>query len=955
MGKSYDRRHAAQRARQIGLKSGIALWCLGAASIAQAQTAAPPADQAATSEPQEITVTGIRQTLQTSIAVKRQENAIVDVLDSKQIGDLPALSIGDAIESITGATSHRDHGEATEIALRGLGPFLSNAMFNDREATNGSGDRSVNFSQFPSELINKIEIYKSQQADLIEGGVAGTIELGTVHPLDYGKRLISADIKANYNPYENRIRGASGWGWRGTASYIDQFHLGELGDVGISLGYQHRDINEPEETVAGSSTWFACDPDKPSTGKCNEVSRADAAAGKPFYLAQNSLAFRQISQTDKLDAFIGGLQWQPTSTLDINIDAQYSKRHYIEDRHDLNLSEPTYNLHDVQYDDQHRLLYAEGTTSVEANGNYYERFEKYTGIGGNVSWQPVDRLTIDADLSYSHTKRSTIQRQTRLRTDPKDIYNNKTPINNQRIPYTYDATGTLPTVTFDPRFDPNDWTLFSDDARFRRDDDENRDTIYAARGDVAYEVGGFLKQLKAGARYSWRHTTANSSRNEITQDDRALDAEVNEACRTYFPQQGYMADAPDRSITSWATFDTLCQFRHYLGTEDPGPPADTRGIDSTDVTEKVWAGYVMGTYESALGSTPIRGNFGVRVVDTSLVSRGLRSDLEVVTNPDGSIRLEPTGDFSGVSIKNHYFRVLPSINANFELSHDVIFRAAAYRAMSRPAPTDLSAGRDIRLADGTDFTSIADAIDQIQASGSPKLKPIMSWNGDLALEWYPNKDTIVAGTLYYKQFAGGFIPVVRDEDFVIGGETVSVPVTQRQNSKDKSRIYGIELTLANRFSWLPHPLDGLGAKVSYSHALSNFKNYDINLGDVIDPTTGTVTKGMIPPANITGYSKDVLSAQLYYEIGGLSLQGIYNYRSHYYQDFVGGNSQLRYVSPVGTFDLRASYDVNRNLRLEFQALNLFNENRIDYMPVYGSVRQSYYYGSKYFIGARVRF
>ena len=92
-----------------------------------------------------------------------------------------------------------------------------------------------------------------------------------------------------------------------------------------------------------------------------------------------------------------------------------------------------------------------------------------------------------------------------------------------------------------------------------------------------------------------------------------------------------------------------------------------------------------------------------------------------------------------------------------------------------------------------------------------------------------------------------------------------------------------------------------------------------------------------------------------YEIGGLSVQGIYNYRSHYYQAFVSGNAQLRYVSPVGTFDLRASYDVNRNLRLEFQALNLLNENRIDYMPVYGSVRQYYYYGSKFFIGARIRF
>jgi outer membrane receptor protein involved in Fe transport len=99
----------------------------------------------------------------------------------------------------------------------------------------------------------------------------------------------------------------------------------------------------------------------------------------------------------------------------------------------------------------------------------------------------------------------------------------------------------------------------------------------------------------------------------------------------------------------------------------------------------------------------------------------------------------------------------------------------------------------------------------------------------------------------------------------------------------------------------------------------------------------------------------VLATQLYYEIGGLSAQAIYNDRSHYYQDFVGGNSQLRYVSPVGTLDFNVSYDINRNIRLEFQALNVLNEGRIDYMPVYGSVRQSYFYGSKYFIGARFRF
>lgn len=284
----------------------------------------------------------------------------------------------------------------------------------------------------------------------------------------------------------------------------------------------------------------------------------------------------------------------------------------------------------------------------------------------------------------------------------------------------------------------------------------------------------------------------------------------------------------------------------------------------------------------------------------------------------------------------------------------MILRAAAYRAMSRPAPSDLTAGRSITLQDGTDFTDIADAIGNITADGSPDLKPIMSWNGDLALEWYPNKDTLIAGTLYYKRFAGGFLPVSTDEDFEIGGETVTVPVTQRTNSDEQSTVYGLEVTLANRFSWLPAPFDGLGGKISYDHALSDFKNFDINLGDLLDSATGTVTPGMIPPANLNGYSKDTLSAQLYYQIGGLSLQAIGDYRSGYYQDFVGGNTQLRFVRASKTLDLRASYNINRNLSVRVEALNLFDEPKITDMPVLGSSRQYHYYGSKYFIGLRVR-
>src|SRR3546814_17696669 len=97
-----------------------------------AQDASAPAAQ---EEEYAIGVTGIRETIQNSINTKREETAIVDALSADDIGDLPALSVGQAIQTITGATTHREKGDASEIALRGLGPFLPNPTFNGRHAT----------------------------------------------------------------------------------------------------------------------------------------------------------------------------------------------------------------------------------------------------------------------------------------------------------------------------------------------------------------------------------------------------------------------------------------------------------------------------------------------------------------------------------------------------------------------------------------------------------------------------------------------------------------------------------------------------------------------------------------------------------------------------------------------------------------------------------------------------
>ena len=148
-----------------------------------------------------------------------------------------ALSIAEALEQITSVGSQREGSGATEVSIRGLGPFLGSTVINGREATNGSGDRSVNFGQFPSELFNKLEVYKTQEASFIEGGVAGQIALSTLKPLEYGKRRVQLQAKGNIQPdnlnIDDRERTI---GYRLTGSYVDQWESDSIGEFGLSIG-----------------------------------------------------------------------------------------------------------------------------------------------------------------------------------------------------------------------------------------------------------------------------------------------------------------------------------------------------------------------------------------------------------------------------------------------------------------------------------------------------------------------------------------------------------------------------------------------------------------------------------------------------------------------------------------------------------------------------------------------
>lgn len=949
-----------------------------------------------------IEVVGTRKTIQDQIAIKREATTVVDGLSAEDIGELPALSIGEALESITGAASHRENGGATEITIRGLGPFLSATHINGREATNGSGDRSVNFSQFPSELVKKVAIYKTQDASMIEGGVAGVITLETVQPLDFGKQRIQGEVKGNYNPDESNVDNSlhGNLGYRGTFSYVDQFEFDNGQALGISFGVQRQDISQPEaearsSSPTGSSLW-AClnEPSntnegffRSSAGDCEDqvngsnnqgyqtdidpiTGRAESD-GAQYAWTGSSRSFRQNETSDERDAVFFALQFQPSDAWDINFDAQLSDRIQAETRHDLIMLQkrvtPGFTGPSLVTNSAGGILHWEGEERVESAGEHYSREENYKGYGLNVEYFATDNLTVELDLSYSQTKREELQISNRGRTSGRPFFS-------------WDMGDYLPHYTFTD-FDVTDITHFTDSLRTRIDHENVRDMeVVSARLDFDYLLGGeVFTSIKGGVRTSelsfvqFGGSQGNGSRDQYTLDEGVTSAlDVLSACQIDFPETDFLSSVSNGDIitnvdsdgnviasgtgNSWATYDNVCFSRALVASQGGTfgyPEVEYQNAGTKDVTEKTTAAYIMANYDTEMFGKFIRGNFGVRVVDTDVTSIGFRNSFDVVTNELGVLSLVSGDSLESISGGGGYTEVLPSFNLVVDYSEDILLRAGIYRGMSRADPSDMGYSRTFQTDDDLAPTTVADLFVGVNGSGNPDTQPLMSWNYDVAFEWYPNEDSIFAVSLYYKQFQGGFQQRTVLEDFIVDGAAVSLPITNSVTTDDTSDLLGLEASIAYRWD------NGLGVKFGYNYADTDFEFEDSNYGNTfitdIEGNTIQLTEGIVAPGAVPGFSEHVFSGQVYYQVGDLDTALIYKYRSDYFQPYTSNGTRLRYVDEVGVWEARASYKVNKNVRVKVEAINLFSTPKSTDYYAKGNRGEVNDYGPRLFVGIGLKF
>lgn len=173
---------------------------LSAQAYAQdATTTAAPASDATTQQLDTVQVTGTRSSVTKAQLVKQNAEQIVDSIVAEDIGKLPDNNVAEALQRISGIQISRNYGEGSSIAIRGLTQVRTE--LNGRDIFTANDGRGLSFEDVSAELLGGVNVYKNPSADMIEGGLGGTVDLRTRLPFDYEGRKIAGSVQYNFTTW----------------------------------------------------------------------------------------------------------------------------------------------------------------------------------------------------------------------------------------------------------------------------------------------------------------------------------------------------------------------------------------------------------------------------------------------------------------------------------------------------------------------------------------------------------------------------------------------------------------------------------------------------------------------------------------------------------------------------------------------------------------------------------
>lgn len=934
-----------RRGLWVGTQSIInaAATSAGCAALLLTSAYANVAD--ASSDPDDletVVVTGIRHSIEDSIAIKKNELSIVEVVSAEDIGKLPDSSIAESIARLPGIAAQRTNGRAQTLSIRGLGPDFTVTTFNGREQATTNDNRTVEFDQYPSELVTQVKIYKTPDAGMAYQGIAGTTDIATVQPLDYRERKTAATYRKEYNGQEANIPGLSRDGDRANLTYIDQFRDNT---VGVAFGVAYS--KSPYQARTREPWGYADAPD------------GALVIGGTKDGVQSSYYERT--------SYLGVLELRPFDNLHMVVDAYTSDFAELQtiQRLEFGTIWTGATLSDAGPVQNNRVLsgtFADVPYVVVENYNN-DRHAKIDSIGWNGELEISEYWSLDGDVSYSKVKRNDLRLEstagTGTNSDPAFLPQ------TDSISFTTQPNGItnfVPTVdysSYDTVFltDPGAWgggPRRSGYVGHPQIDDE----IKAIRLSASRGLDGFVSGVTFGANYAER---VKSKRN--WQSILYLPGDISHAVVPEAYRKGIVDASFFGSPHGMISYDALGLYRSGFwqpidAIDDPNAGVNDRISDVTNnwqVTEKLTTVFVKAAIDTQIGSLPLVGNIGVQSLSTDQSSDiGFSSGLVPGTTAINR---------SVVTAGAKYTDVLPSLNLALELPQDMKLRFGAAITEARPRMDD--------LAGGASYTVIADdGVPPLYRNqpyywirtggGNPELKPWKANTFDLSFEKYFQQQAYLSLAVYYKKltsyivnnsvftsFEGVLLPdQISPDDPSAYTEAAAnrIGVSTVRVNGSGGYIRGVEFTASLPLSLLASALDGFGFIISGARNDSSIK---INGFDTPVP----------------GLSEDVLNTTLYFEKFGFSARVSNRYRGAFIGEVPAFDSTLTLnnVKAESLLDAQLGYEFSEGT-LNGLGLSLTGTNLTDEPFVLSNVGEPSYnlikyqeYGAVYSFAVTYRF
>lgn len=888
-----------------------------------------------------VTYGAYTQSLLNSIESKRDSSSIIEAISAEDLGKLPDVSIAESLARLPGLTVQRLNGRGQVVNLRGMSPDFSTGILNGREQVSVGDNRGVEFDQYPSELLQRVLVYKTPDAQLIGQGLSGTVDMRTVRPLEYGQQALTINGRYEQSEYD-LVDSRDNSGKRFSAIYIDQY---SDETVGLVLGYSHTTT--------------------PSLGKNNNAWGYYVGDGAGNVAIGGGRVWARASELER-NSVVLGIDVDPGDKFRATFDAFISSFKEDQIKHGLVM-----NLGGTMTPiSTSGGLVTEGTyddSNIATENNLFQRDADMQSFGANFEFELQNDWFLNFDLSHSSIDRSdtaefesngtlggaggvstvvgfrTGESGTAFSVD-RDFsnlnYGGSDPAMYATSPYGWGDPNALAPYVPAGQFGYNKVFDVTDDIN-----------AFRAQLDRSLDWGA-INNVEFGYNLTNREKTRNADEGVITSG--LVDSGGGLLTEVEIPSS--IAGTADLGFGMFGNNTRMVAYNPYdllgAGQIQQGDYLyDDIFAKGWEVNEEVHIVYVKFDLDWDLGNMPLTGNFGLQYQYWDQDSTGQNA-----SGAGANVVFESFADESDGS------EVLPSLNLALDLTDNQKLRLGLARTLARPRMDEMRASGfysyDVALVDVTQAdvdAAIAAGVPEITAyellspwsreGGNTQVKPWVADAADLSYEYYfENSASMISVAYFYKDLDTYVFDQTLLFDF--SGLPPQGPppqiytgITTSPQNGEGGTIKGWEIAGTINFDMIARPLEGLGFQFTYSDTESE-----------IEPN------GPGSGSTLPGLSEVVWNATLFYERGGFSARVNSRYRDGFVGEVAGfgGARTGSDIEEETLLDAQISYQFQRGaldgLTLLAQGYNLTDEPFQSVDAFWGLPTEYQSFGATYSIG-----